>query len=152
MYCLVSIETHAYKIIRIKQGRTSVQNIILSDWIDMMDINPVINLKTFHAEIASIIADYYVVTYLTPFWRPVIGLVKITMPAKCLFTDYSGLLQISITFFERRKGYEFRIGKNQSFSNLAIKSAMSLRSCSLSELRIMRSSLSIISSFSECLL
>lgn len=75
----------------------------------MVNDDSTMDLVSISTEITTVVASYDVVSKCTPLSRVVKHLVEISLKAECLFADFTGESQISVTLFESRQRHQFGI-------------------------------------------
>ena len=112
MYCLVCVEGYRYQVTRIHQVQRTRFNVFHRQRVHVMDQDPVMNIVSFNAQVASVIAEDDDVADALPLFRAVKHLVETSVVTKCLFTNFARQAKVFVSFFKCREGYQFVIGSN----------------------------------------
>jgi hypothetical protein len=89
-----------YKIIQVKDDRISVYNILLRNWVDVMDQDSVKDFSPLNPKVTSVVSSYHSIASSLPLLRAIERLVQISIESKSFFTNGTLQLQIPKTLFK----------------------------------------------------
>ena len=92
MNSIVSIVAGGDKVFGIKQNISTVGDVLCGDGIHVMNENPAVNIETFRAEVAAVVAEDNEVAHWLPFFWTVKDLVQISVKAEGFTTDFAAEL------------------------------------------------------------
>lgn len=96
----------------IEYSCVSVFDITNRHRIHVMDVNPVVDIVTLHAKVASIVSNNDVASDIPPFPRRVKTLVEITIEPEGYIADLPSKRKVFKSFFQRIQSTEFGISPN----------------------------------------
>ena len=97
----MGLARNADKVLRIKQLRSSLKNIVYRDRVYVVNVDSALNAVALKAHVASIVSDDYVSSSSTPFRRRIKVLIEKTAVTERVFSDFSVELKVIEALFER---------------------------------------------------